>query len=46
MLQRFQRDFTARDVQMLQAQTAGEELLERRRNFLSFLRAERVLCDV
>ena len=40
MFQGFQRNFTARDVQMLQAQAAGEKLLKGRWNFFSFLRSE------
>lgn len=46
VLQSFQRNFAAGDVQVLQAQTAREELLERWRNFFALLRAERVVSDV
>lgn len=40
VLQGFQRNFATGDVQVLQAQAAGEELLERWRNFLALLGAE------
>lgn len=46
MLQCFQRNFAACNIQMLETQAAREELLERRWNFLSLLCAERIVCYI